>query len=249
MGARPLLLFDNKMVNPITFEGSVTDHQRNLSVTFWGNVPISETDSMIEVQVLSTNGELLGKVLRRVHFGQAPVRAELVRDVSYLIADGIYPPVLAVKLYDRNGHPARSGISGEFAVDAPYQPLDKTKHLESTTGLSGLNYKMLKDGIAYIQLEPTTDTGEVTLTSGSISISTVSKNQRTRIENPVPGTWLETRPHDFSRCTCLAFFQQDSGGAWRGVPRYRVVRCRIPTRYRPNMGCRCAWGRAAFNEK
>ncbi|MCZ6640187.1 MAG: hypothetical protein O7F71_01305, partial [Gammaproteobacteria bacterium] len=78
--------------------------------------------------------------------------------------DGIYPPVLAVRLYDRSGHPARPGISGEFVLEAPYQPLDKAKHLESTTvGLSGFNYKVLKDGIAYIQLEPTTETGEVTL--------------------------------------------------------------------------------------
>ena len=40
----------------------------------------------------------------------------------------------------------------------------KTKHLKATeAGLASMNYQVLRDGIAYIQLEPTADTGEVTL--------------------------------------------------------------------------------------
>ncbi|MCZ6659258.1 MAG: hypothetical protein O7C67_18380 [Gammaproteobacteria bacterium] len=163
-GTRPLVLVDDRIVNPITFEGTVSDHERGLSVTIWDNVPISELDSVIEAQVLGSDGQLIASKRRTVHFGQAPVRAELVRDASYLVADGIHPPMLAVRLYDRSGYPARPGISGEFAIDAPYRPLDKTKHLEATeAGLASMNYQVLRDGIAYIQLEPTTDTGEVTL--------------------------------------------------------------------------------------
>ncbi|MEE8244728.1 MAG: DUF11 domain-containing protein, partial [Pseudomonadales bacterium] len=163
-GTRPLVLVDDRIVNPITFEGIVSDHDRGLSVTIWDNVPISELDSVIEAQVLDADGKLIATKRRTVHFGQAPMRAELVRDASYLVADGIHPPLLAVRLFDRSGYPARPGNSGDFAVDAPYQPLDKTKHLETTqAGLASMNYQVLRDGIAYIQLEPTTDTGEVTL--------------------------------------------------------------------------------------
>ncbi len=99
-----------------------------------------------------------------MHFGQAPVRAELVAERSWLLANGVNPPLLAVRLYDRAGKPARPGLSGEFSVNAPFQPLDKTEHLEVTrAGASQRSWQVRQDGIAFIQLEPTTRTGDVVL--------------------------------------------------------------------------------------
>ncbi len=161
---KPVLMVDGQLVNPITYEGTITHHEASLSMTRWDNVSISETDSVIEAHILDADGKTLARYERPVHFSGAPARAELVPTESYLTADGLYPPLLAVRLYDRSGYPLRAGTTGEFRVSAPYLPLDKAKHLESVDNeVNNIRYQVLRDGIAYIQLEPTTVTGEVEL--------------------------------------------------------------------------------------
>ncbi|MFK7914013.1 MAG: hypothetical protein AB8B93_08870 [Pseudomonadales bacterium] len=161
-GERPLLQVDGELVNNMTFEGTVSDTKRGVAVSLWQNVPISETDSVIRASA----GDLYSE--RAVHFGGAPISAELVPELSYLVADGITPPMLAVRLRDRKGQQARPGITGEYGIDNPYEPFNDARLLDqlSPGGREGqgLNrYRVRKDGIAYIQLEPTTVTGMVTL--------------------------------------------------------------------------------------
>ena len=161
---RPSLIVDGELVGAVNFEGTLSDPGRNLSVSRWHNVPVSERDSRIEVQLLDGQGNLRERLARDVHFGQIPARAELVPEASYLVADGVHPPMLAVRLYDRAGFPARPGLSGEFAVRAPYQALDKARRLEVVDQTGGIErYQVRQEGIAYIQLEPTADAGNVTL--------------------------------------------------------------------------------------
>lgn len=161
-GVRPVLQVDGELVNSMTFEGTVSDARRGVAVSYWQNVPISETDSVIR----ATAGDL--HIERTVHFGSAPIAAELVPEQSYLVADGITPPLLAVRLRDRDGREARPGITGEFGIEQPYEPFNDQRLLDQLSpggrDGQGLNrYRVRKDGIAYIQLEPTTQTGEVTL--------------------------------------------------------------------------------------
>ena len=98
-------------------------------------------------------------------YAGSPVRAELVAEASHLVADGVEPAVLAVRLFDIDGYPARPGTTGEFVVDAPYRAFNPARHL-SELGADNTGYQryvVADDGIAYIQLEPTSDGGEVTL--------------------------------------------------------------------------------------
>jgi uncharacterized repeat protein (TIGR01451 family) len=161
-GDRPLLQVDGALVNSLAFEGTVSDRKRGVAVSYWQNVPISETDSVLR----ATSGDLSRE--RTVHFGSAPIDVELVPEESWLIADGVTPPMLAVRLYDRAGRPARPGLTGEYGLAAPYAPFEDNRALRALRGPEGrgqgLNrYRVRQDGIAYIQLEPTTVAGEVVL--------------------------------------------------------------------------------------
>ena len=161
---RPHLLVDGVLVNPLTFDSVQTHPELGLSLSIWDGVPISESDSLVEVQVTDRLGELMDSDEVEVHFSGAPVRAELVPEASYLRADGLHPPVVAVRFFDRSGHPLRAGATGDFIVSEPYRSLDQTRHLENLSNeFTNNRYRVRKDGIAYIQLEPTLVTGEVTI--------------------------------------------------------------------------------------
>lgn len=165
---RPHLLVDGELVSPLTRAGSVTDKTLGLSLTSWDGVPISESDSTVELQlearVADGSGQIVGRDEVQVHFSGAPVRAEFLAERSYLIADGLHPPLLAVRLFDRAGYPLRAGTTGEFSVAFPYTALNQTRHLENLNNqFTDHKYRVLHDGIAYIQLEPTAQTGEVAL--------------------------------------------------------------------------------------
>ena len=163
-GLRPALLVDGELVDPVNFVGTTTHHDLGVSVTVWENVSISQGDSMIEARLLDLDGNTVGDHEMPIHFSGAPARAKLIAESSHLVADGIHSPVLAVQLFDRAGYPARAGTTGEFQVEPPYQPLDQAKQLESVENkFNNTRYQVLKDGIAYIQLEPTTETGEAVL--------------------------------------------------------------------------------------
>ena len=97
------------------------------------------------------------------------MNAVLVRDKSVLIADGVTRPVIAVRLTDRDSRPVHHGIVGDFAVPAPYYPAVEAD-AQATRQLAGLERARPvwrvegDDGIAYIELEPTTASGGVTIT-------------------------------------------------------------------------------------
>ena len=165
-GHRVELLVDGKLVNPLTFEGTTVDRDRDLAVSAWNNITIRPGDNEIQVQVLDEDGRIAHRLVRNAHFSGAPIRAELVEELSSVVADGITPPVVAVRLWDRDGYHARPGTTGEFAVLEPYRAFDDAKHLnsfEDSFQQSAQRYLVRKDGVAYIRLEPTTDSGEVEL--------------------------------------------------------------------------------------
>ncbi|MCP5183144.1 MAG: hypothetical protein H6993_04230 [Pseudomonadales bacterium] len=160
---RAELSVDGGLVNPVAFLGTVTDHARGVTLSRWKDVPVSEGDSELRVLLRDGSGRVVETVQREVHFGQAPARAELVAAKSFLVADGVNAPMIAVRFFDRSGKPARPGLTGEFSVNAPFRPLDLTKEREVPVATQK-TYQVRREGIAFIQLEPTLRTGDVVLT-------------------------------------------------------------------------------------
>ena len=165
-GDRVHVLLNGVLVNPMTFEGTVTDHKRDVAVSRWKNVRVEEGDNRFEVRVMDDAGQQVETLVRDVHYASNPVRAEFAPELSHLVADGMTSPVVAVRFYDRDGHPARPGVSGEFLVAAPHRFYDEAtaKNPLFKAGKQGYErYLIVRDGVAYIRLQPTLERAEVVM--------------------------------------------------------------------------------------
>lgn len=106
---------------------------------------------------------------RQVHYANSALHAELVRGKSILIANGVTRPVLALRMTDRAGRPVRSGLVGDFILPAPYYPAVEA-NAQAARQLSGLErarpvwHVEGDEGIAYVELEPTTASGGLSIT-------------------------------------------------------------------------------------
>ena len=165
-GDRVRLLVGGIEVNPLSFEGITIVPATTKSISKWRNVPLESGNNSIEVHLTDENNTLT--VLNQlVHFSGSPVRAELVSEASQLDADGLTPAVIAVKFYDRDGYPVRPGLTGSFTIEEPFAVLNQAllqSQIDPNIGRhDSEKYLIRHDGTAYIQLEPTTETGEVNL--------------------------------------------------------------------------------------
>jgi uncharacterized repeat protein (TIGR01451 family) len=120
-------------------------------------------DRLVAV-ITDANGVEVARLARTIHYGGIPVRAELDVAASTLVADGRTRPVLAVRLYDRYGRPARPGLAGTFRVEPPNRawadvaalrdnPLTATSPREPT-------WTVDSSGLVRLELEPTSRAGE-----------------------------------------------------------------------------------------
>jgi len=166
VGERVRVLLGGVEVNPLSFEGITIVPGTTKSISRWRNVPLESGNNKIEVLVTDSKGALtvLDKL---VHFSSSPIRAELVPEASQLDSDGLTPAVIAVRFYDRDGYPVRPGLTGSFSIKEPFEVLNQAAlqaQIDPNIGnQDSERYLIRRDGIAYIQLEPTTETGAVHL--------------------------------------------------------------------------------------
>ena len=162
-GQRVALVVDGAPVDALDFDGTEVDRDRGVAVTRFRNVPIKEGDNPIVARLVDEAGET--SVYGSVHFAGAPVHAALLPQHSYLIADGITPSVIAVQLTDRDGKPVRPGMTGAFDVEPPFRMLESTRSLGQSVGPKATHdtYMVRDGGIAYVELQPTTDSGRAQL--------------------------------------------------------------------------------------
>ncbi|WP_417594409.1 hypothetical protein [Parasphingorhabdus sp.] len=187
-GQKVELAVNGKPVNPLAFDGTKKSADGKIRVSTWRGIEIEERTNVFVARVVDQNGALVQQLERKVHYAGSPLNAQLLKDRSVLIADGVTRPVIAVRLTDRTGKPARNGMVGDFSVPAPYAPAIEID-AQQANQLAGLERGAPvwrvegEEGIAYIELAPTT-------ASGSLSISFPFRDgevERTqRIE-----TWLD----------------------------------------------------------
>jgi len=142
-----------------------TDNQR--VIARWRGVDVEEGDNQLEAIIYDRNDVEQQRMNKIIHLAGQPVRAELVPEYSRLMADGRSPIVLAVRLYDRWGYPARPGIVGAYQLSPEYTDSTLKQQLDKQP-LNGLlkgqtRYKVAEDGIAYIELEPSSRSGKALL--------------------------------------------------------------------------------------
>lgn len=167
-GQTVALTINGKPVDPLAYEGARKSGDGQVAVSIWRGIEIREGENRLVATVKDANGVTVETLERGVHYSITPMRAALIREKSVLVADGVTRPVLAVRLTDRDGKPIRSGLTGDFSVPAPYYPAVEAD-AQQARQLSGLErarpvWKIAgDDGIAYIELEPTTASGTLTI--------------------------------------------------------------------------------------
>lgn len=155
-------------VPDINLDVSQVSGDKTFLITQYQGVPLNEGDNRLEVEVRGAGGALIEKFGRTLHYANSVARAELVPLRSTLIADGRTRPVVAIRLTDRAGKPVRKGVTGTFQLTAPYR-VASDLDLQQARQLSGADRAQptwqvsTDDGIALIELAPTTQAGSIEL--------------------------------------------------------------------------------------
>lgn len=161
------LRINGKLADALAYDGMAVNADRSVALSTWRGLSIKEGDNVFELTVRDAAGKLVKEEKRTIHYGSAPTRVVFDDKQSRLLADGKTRPVIAVRLLDAEGKPVRRGISGEFQINEPYQPASVAEAIEREplAGAIGgkARFEVGADGVALIELLPTTQTGEVVL--------------------------------------------------------------------------------------
>ncbi len=155
------------VVSPLNFDGIETNEAKTVSVSRWRGVDLRDGTNELVAIVRDGEGNELQRMARKVHYSGGAVRAEIVRDASTLVADGRTHPVIAVRMIDSSGKPARPGTQGSFRVQAPYRSWweieSQNENKLVAVGTREPTFSVDADGLARLELEPTTQAGTAIL--------------------------------------------------------------------------------------
>ena len=158
-------------VSPLNYDGSNTNKKRTVTIRRWKGVDINikNINNTLLVVLKDKSGKEIARKTHNIHFSGEATSAEFLADESILVADGKTIPVIALSPKDKDGFRLRTGTHGYFSLESNQfqvkNSLVKTKDtLNKNDSLSGTyKYIVEEDGIARIQLNPTTQSGAVSL--------------------------------------------------------------------------------------
>ncbi|MDH3431206.1 MAG: OmpA family protein [Gammaproteobacteria bacterium] len=158
---------NDRPVNSLSFDAMAMNSSRTVAVSRWKGVDLQDGDNEIRVVVSNADGSRAKSVKRNIYYSGPAIRGEFVEELSTLVADGKTRPIIAVRLFDRAGRRSRAGIVGGFRIEAPYRAWwdveNARKNELVAIGPREPTYRVGNDGIAYLELEPTTQAGEVSV--------------------------------------------------------------------------------------
>jgi hypothetical protein len=161
---RAILTVNGEAVSPLLFDGAQTNKSRTVSLSTWRAVPVREGDNQVALVINHADGTEASRIVRTIHFAATPDHVEFVESQSRLIADGKTRPIVAVRFLDKDGVPVRRGVNGEFLLNEPYRAYNRHEAITRnplTGNLGGKpHFEVMSDGLALIELEPTTQSGE-----------------------------------------------------------------------------------------
>lgn len=164
---KTVLLLNGEEVDGFFLDSTLKRADYKVALSMWRGVHLIDGDNLFEAVEYDDNNAETARVKRPLHYSGPPVKAELAPAQSKLAADGKNPPVIAVRLTDKDGHPAREGVLGEYSVDAPRVALQRVDELQknplTASATERLKYQVGPDGIIRIELQPTNMSGEAVL--------------------------------------------------------------------------------------
>ncbi len=175
-------------VDALNYDGTKKSSDGKMRAAIWRGVLLEEGNNVLTAKIVDQEGNIVETATQNVYVARAPMNAQLLKDQSVLLADGVTRPRIAVRLTDRNGKPIQHSAVGDFSVTEPYRPAVEVdaQQANQLAGLERANpvWRVHGDnGIAYIELEPTT-------ASGSVAISFTFQDGEVRRSQRVE-TWLD----------------------------------------------------------
>ena len=161
------LLLNGEEVHPLNFDGTDKNSSGSVALSRWLGVNLKDNNNLAEAVLLDASGREVARISRSLHYSTEPVKAEFVQEKSTLIADGKQFPTIAIRLTDRDGYPARPGTTGYFSVNEPYRSEESmADQVEGRIIRASRDSQFFvgQNGIALLKLQPTTQSGEATLT-------------------------------------------------------------------------------------
>jgi uncharacterized repeat protein (TIGR01451 family) len=157
------LTINGHAVDVLNFDGVAVNGDQTVALSRWRGVGLEDGDNKLAARIVDADGKTVWQAERVVHYGGGPVRAEVDKAASKLIADGRTRPVIALRMFDKYGKPARAGMTATFTVDSPYRSWWEVEQLDDnqilSNGTSQPQVEVGPNGIALIELEPTTVAG------------------------------------------------------------------------------------------
>lgn len=163
---RVRLTVNGKLADPLHYDGMEISTDNSFAISSWRGLPLQDGENLVRAEVLGDADPAVFE--SKVYYSNTATRATFVPERSKLVADGVTRPVVAVKITDRTGRPVRAGLTGGFRLRPPYLPATRVD-AQQERQLAGLDrfdptWRVLgDDGIALIELEPTTQTGTAEL--------------------------------------------------------------------------------------
>jgi len=161
------LMLNGTKVPQVNFEARDSNSARTVMMSRWRGVDILEGENAFEAIIKDPAGAVETSLKRNIHFVKNIARAIALPDQSVLVADGRTAPILAVRLEDEAGRPVHAGRIAQIDIPPPYRLFSQSR-LEGDEELLSPNSARANivagvDGIARIELEPTLQTGKVTI--------------------------------------------------------------------------------------
>ncbi|VAW89875.1 hypothetical protein MNBD_GAMMA18-778, partial [hydrothermal vent metagenome] len=159
------LSLNGEPVPAVNFNGSIKNNN-SATLSSWAGVDLIVGDNTLKATLIDTLGRVVEEFTRNVHYASAPVRAELVKEKSVLIADGITSPVIALRFFDKDGYRVHRGVGIEFRLNRPFKMAQKDEfNTDNMPGApSNRNYTQTEEeGIAFITLEPSNETDDIVI--------------------------------------------------------------------------------------
>jgi uncharacterized repeat protein (TIGR01451 family) len=163
----PSLFLDGHEVSSLNFSETSVSVSGSTAVSVWSGIDIHEGLNRFKAVEWDKEGQKTEAIIRSIHYSGSPMSVQVVDSLSHPTADGRTPAVVAVRFTDADGYPARPGVIGEWSVDPPYTAQQDIEQLQANPLLKVAGQKpkycVGENGIALIELQATSESGEAVL--------------------------------------------------------------------------------------
>ncbi len=185
-GEQVALFLNDEPVPALNFDESKQVPNSTMMISSWAGVDLRDGLNRLEAVLTDAGGKEVTRLRRDIWFVTMAENLEYFPEQSTLVADGLKPPTFAIRLTDRDGHPLRPKQQVQFRVSAPYLALHNNGERTLNPAEAQGSFASGADGLAYLQLQPTTQAGEVT-----VAIMMPDGPQEiTAWLNPAPRDWI-----------------------------------------------------------